>query len=110
MANPKTVIENYFKDIKLSDQEIAMSLGVSYGTVGRWRRGEKVPQKYHRDNLKKLAEGKTESTKTESSGDLMNKLNSLIEGMETLKAKCDMLNAKIDLLELRETQKKQKAG
>lgn len=57
MANSKTVVQKYFEKIKMSDQEIATSMGVSYVTVGRWRRGEKVPQKYHLDRLEKLALG-----------------------------------------------------
>lgn len=44
-------IEHVARSLVLSDPEIATALGVGPRTVGRWRRGDAVPQRDARDRL-----------------------------------------------------------
>lgn len=101
MANPKTVIKDYFEKTNLTDQNIAEALGVSYVTVGRWRRGERIPQKYHFNRLKQIVHGHT-AGEIEIQKPPGNELTMIIAHIDRLSSQITYLQGEVAVLKDRQ--------
>jgi len=47
-------LEEYRLENKISQEEIAEKLGVSFNTVNRWLNGKNIPRKMHLYNIQKM--------------------------------------------------------